>query len=155
MATLTSLTLCSSGGMAAVSEEDKAAIGMDAQSGDPWSQAMLASIESQAHNYEASHYWAKLSAEQGNPLGEFLLAEQYFYGRGTKQDYTKALIWYKKSAKQNIDASSVWAQWRLGEIYENGDGVKKNLDEAIKWYEEAAKNGDEPAKVKLKELKKK
>jgi TPR repeat protein len=39
-------------------------------------------------------------------------------------------------------------------MYENGNGIKKDIKQAIYWYEKSSEQGDEDAKNKLKNLKK-
>jgi len=54
-----------------------------------------------------------------------------------RQDDSKALEWFKKSAKQNNRT----AQGYLGKIYENGKGVRQNKTTAKEWYGKACDNG--------------
>jgi hypothetical protein len=61
---------------------------------------------------------------------EYLLAEMYDYGKGTKQNYPYALWWYKRAAgRGNVNASL-----RLGLMYHNGTGVEKDYVQAMEWY---------------------
>ena len=65
----------------------------------------------------------------------------YEDGKGVKQDYGQAFLWYQRAAEQG-DAE---AQICLGRLYEKGYGVKKNINEAIKWYSKAEAQGNERA----------
>ena len=56
---------------------------------------------------------------------------------GVEKNYTEALNWYEKSAKQE----TAEAQYRIGLMYNNGYGVEKNYTEAAIWYEKSAKQG--------------
>ena len=57
-----------------------------------------------------------------------------------KNDYSTALIEFKKAASQNDSLS----QLILGEMYAQGIGVKKDMEEAIRWYQLAVKKRDVP-----------
>ncbi len=71
--------------------------------------------------------------------------ENYYYGRGVKQDYAEAAMWYRKAAEQGYAA----AQFSLGWCYYNGQGVKQDYAEAVKWYRKAAEQGYADAQYKL------
>ena len=58
----------------------------------------------------------------------------YDSGRGTAQDYGKALQWYRAAAE---DGNSN-AMFAIGNLYANGFGVGKDLHEATRWYCKAA-----------------
>ena len=62
------------------------------------------------------------SARQGNAAAQFNLGLMYDSGRGVRQDYTKAVQWYRKAAEQG----NVEAQHNLGAVYVNGQGVHQN-----------------------------
>ena len=87
--------------------------------------------------------WQK--AQNGDVSAQKDLADKYYYGRGVKQDYTKAAIWYAKAAKKG----NAYAQCFLGYCYKNGQGVEKNFTEAVKWYTKAAEKGFAPAQRNL------
>ena len=44
--------------------------------------------------------WLTLSAEQGYAPAQCNLGDCYFKGQGTRQNYEKAVYWFKKSAVQ-------------------------------------------------------
>jgi hypothetical protein len=61
------------------------------------------------------------------------LGDRYYYGKGVKLDYKKAMKFYKKAAWQGS-----WNAKRLvGKMYEKGDGVKPDIKKALKCYEAA------------------
>lgn len=60
-------------------------------------------------------------------------------------DYTKAVKWYKKAAKQGDDN----AQRRLGWCYAYGKGVKEDYEKAFEWYEKSAVQGNAEAQIGL------
>lgn len=66
------------------------------------------------------------------------LAESYYCGKGVKQDFSKAIDYYKKAA----DLCNSEAMQSLGQCYENGVGVKKDYLEAAKWYRRAKEQRD-------------
>lgn len=67
---------------------------------------------------------------------------------GVKQDYSKALSHYKKSATEGNSQ----AQLELGYFYLKGFASPANYNEALKWYNEVIKNslsGDIRAKAMM------
>lgn len=76
----------------------------------------------------------------------YTLAEMYFYGRGVKQNYSKAFELYKFAA---INGCNFNACFRMGEMYEYGYGVAVDNQSAIKCYTKAATNGNVVAMSKL------
>lgn len=70
------------------------------------------------------------------------------YGYGVKQDYAKAVFWYKKAAKQGLAV----AQSNLATCYQEGQGVKQNNVQGVKWYKKAAEQGDPEAQNSIREL---
>ena len=75
----------------------------------------------------------------------------YYYGRnGVKQDYTKAVSYFRIAATQGHSS----AQYYLGWCYHHNQGVTKDLTEAKKWYQKAADQGHEDAKKQLANIQK-
>ena len=64
-------------------------------------------------------------------------AKQYYWGKGVKQNYSKALAFYLRAAKRG-DAE---AQFISGGMYYRGLGVKENFPAAFKLLHKAAMNG--------------
>ncbi len=58
----------------------------------------------------------------------------YAIGQGVPQDYTQAVVWFRKAAEQGYAA----AQYNLGRMYETGRGVQQDLVEAYMWQDIAA-----------------
>ena len=73
--------------------------------------------------------------------------ENYYYGRGVKQDYAEAVKCYRKAAEQGYAV----AQNNLGDCYYNGQGVKQDYAEAVSWFRKAAEQGYAVAQYKLGE----
>ena len=96
-------------------------------------------------DYGTAFRLMKPLAEQGDAKAQHNLGVMYDYGRGTPQDNTKAVKWYRRAAEQGIPE----AQHNLGLIYENGQGVPRNDTEAVKWYRRAAEQGIPEAQVNL------
>jgi TPR repeat protein len=118
-----------------------------------------------SQDYKVAKHWYKLSAVQGDRVGQFALAELYM--RNKKWD--RAIIWYSISAQQGF----VNAQYKLGLIYfrnktyeralvyfhlaseakyslaqlylsicyKQGYGVPLNREQALHWLLLSAKNG--------------
>ena len=77
---------------------------------------------------------AEKGAKQGNPFEQFNLGLMYYKGRGTAQDYTKAVNWWRRAAEQGFTE----ALNNLGMSYGNGDGVEQDYVQAHKWFDLAA-----------------
>ena len=77
---------------------------------------------------------AEKGAKQGNPFEQFNLGLMYYKGRGTAQDYTKAVNWWRRAAEQDFAE----ALNNLGMVYGNGDGVAQDYVQAHKWFDLAA-----------------
>jgi uncharacterized protein len=80
----------------------------------------------------------RLAAQEGYPEAQNALANLYFQGIGTPQDYRESLRWYEKVPRQ----SDPEALQNMGYIYANGlGGVSKNLKKAFSLYLKAANLG--------------
>jgi len=76
-------------------------------------------------------------ANKGKATAQNNLGQCYTYGSGVKQDYSKGLEWYKKSAEKGCRD----AIYNVGICYFFGKGIEKDLNEALKWFMEAADKG--------------
>ena len=74
----------------------------------------------------------------------------YEYGKGTDENYTEAVYWYKKAAEQG----DTKAQVNLATMYNAGEGVPENYILAYKWSNLAAARGSEQARDLKNELRK-
>ena len=81
--------------------------------------------------------WYRKSAEQGNDIGQALLGDSYFLGRGVAKDDVEAAKWRRKSAEQG----NAIAQYALGFHYAKGEGLPKDDIEAYKWFNLASAKG--------------
>jgi TPR repeat protein len=91
----------------------------------------------------------KENAARGEASAQFNLGIMYYEGKGVKQDFSQAKLWYEKAATQGY----AQAQFNLGLMYYKGAGVKQDLSQAKLWYEKSAAQGYAQAKEALKKLK--
>ena len=83
--------------------------------------------------------------EHADAGSAFLVGENYYYGRGVRQDYSKAAEYYRKAAAYG----HAEAQFRLGCMFQWGQGVSENLSEAYRLCRSAAEHGYAPAQHQL------
>ncbi|NQU56821.1 MAG: SEL1-like repeat protein [Rhodospirillales bacterium] len=107
-------------------------------------------------NKEANHLLA--AAKKGDIGAQVMIGHFYEDGQGVKQDFAKALKWYRKAAAERsndmmVRMSASMAQAGLGRMYEQGKGVTKDLREAVKWYRKAAEVGHVDGKAGLARIK--
>ena len=89
-------------------------------------------------------------AIQGDPNAQYKLGANYYSGKGVKQDYAQAALWYRRAAEQgNVDA-----QYSLGNMYLMGEGISQDDEQAAYWYALAADQGHASAKHNLENLQK-
>ena len=79
----------------------------------------------------------RLAASKGDPSAQFEVAARFAEGKGVKQDFPQAAIWYQRAAAQG----QATAQYRLAALYERGLGVKADAARARLWYKRAAEQG--------------
>lgn len=97
-------------------------------------------------DYEKAFTWVMKSAEQGNALGAYLVADCYMQGKGVEQNIPQAMEWFTKAANQGIAI----AQYNLGAIYLKGlFDIPKDEKKAFFWTEKAANQGDKEAQYNL------
>ncbi len=89
--------------------------------------------------------WYLKSADQGDFIAQYNLANFYQSGEGVAKDDVQAAFWYRKSADQGFAA----AQYQLGLAYEAGRGVAQDSAEAARWCWKAADQGDHNAENEL------
>jgi len=71
--------------------------------------------------------------------------DAYYFGQDERQDYDKAMKWYKRAAWfGNADAER-----HIGLLYDQGNGVKQDDRQAMIWYRKAAAAGDPRAEYDL------
>lgn len=79
----------------------------------------------------------KALAENGDAKAQSHLGYLYYVGEGVKQDYSKAVEWYRKAAVQGDKD----AQYNLAVAYAFGEGIQQDLKEASLWYRRSAEQG--------------
>ena len=85
----------------------------------------------------AVHFY-RLSANQGNPRGQFDLSFMFHFGYGVHKSYQEAIRLYRLS----VDQGNSYAQLNLGYMYFEGLGVEQNYDEAMKLFCLSAEQGN-------------
>jgi localization factor PodJL len=80
----------------------------------------------------------RTAAVKGDPSAEFEVAVRYAEGKGVKQDFNEAMIWYQRSATHGFAS----AQYRLATLYERGLATGVDLQRARVWYQRAAEQGN-------------
>lgn len=74
------------------------------------------------------------AAESEAASRHYARAQKYYLGDGLKQDFVKAVRWYRKAAARNHPA----AEYKLGLCYVCGEGVQRDDVEAVRWIRKAA-----------------
>lgn len=86
------------------------------------------------------------AATAGDAEAQFKLAEIYLRGDRQVRDYSEALSWYEKSARQG----NVKSQYQLGKIYQYGTGTaEKDLERSFEWFLKAAEQGHVPSETQV------
>ncbi|MGH8653721.1 MAG: tetratricopeptide repeat protein [Gammaproteobacteria bacterium] len=85
------------------------------------------------------------AAEQGHAQAQYHLGQMYGRGRGTAQDYEKALSWLQKAARQGVSD----AQHLLCLAYALGRGALPNRTQAVAWCKVAIAFGSKDAETAL------
>jgi TPR repeat protein len=98
------------------------------------------------------NYGTKIAAVSGKtvithlaPARMRLLNRFLGYMYAQKQDYAKAMKWFRIAA----DKGDAFAQGWIGMMYHSGLGVKNDGSEAEKWYRLAADQGEHAAQANL------
>ncbi|HIG06795.1 MAG: tetratricopeptide repeat protein [Methylococcales bacterium] len=80
---------------------------------------------------------SELSAQQGTPLEQFVLAEDYFNGQHKAQNYPLAFKWYLKAARRG----NLEAQLKVAKSFYEGLGTAVDYKASAKWFQLAAERG--------------
>jgi enhanced entry protein EnhC len=156
-----------------------------AEKGDATAQMKLGYIYDEGllgeQNRQLASEWYTKSAQQGHPIGQFLLAKLYQQGDiGKYPDYQKAQYWYGKAEnklpqaalargfvldtfmnryKQAVKSYQIAAEaklplayYNLGLAYQIGKDRPIDMEKAVFWYEEAAEQGQPDAIALLARL---
>lgn len=99
--------------------------------------------------YTDAFKWYERYSNLGDGQSSYNVAFMLQYGQGTKQDYKKALKYYKKASNLNFSM----ADMALANIYAFGHmGVKVDLAQAKYYLERASKQGTDSATLELANL---
>jgi TPR repeat protein len=99
----------------------------------------IGEVQYQIGRYEDAMAFFYRAAELGNSNAMSRLGYMFELGKGTLEDYPKAIFWYRKAAA----LGNIYSMIQIGMIYGfGGDGVRKDQDTAIHWLEMAAELGD-------------
>jgi localization factor PodJL len=80
----------------------------------------------------------RLAAAQGDSSAQLEIATRLAEGKGVKQSFAEAALWYERAAAQGEGV----AQYRLATLYERGMGVKVDRERARALYRQAAEQGN-------------
>ena len=89
-----------------------------------------------------------LLANKGDTIAQRMLGVMYDDGTGVAQNYSEALIWWRKLADQG-DAG---AQFIVGLRYAEGKGLIQDNAKAVRWLRLAAEQGEPHAQKVLDDL---
>lgn len=90
--------------------------------------------ENSTSNREEMLQWCMILAQEGSPLGQYLLACCYLSGVGTEKDEAKAIGLLTSAAEQG----EAQAYLQLCVVHFLGRGVDVNYEESAKWAKKAA-----------------
>lgn len=91
----------------------------------------------ESYTYEKFSEELVKRAEKGDEFAQYNLGQNYEKGDGLKQNYAKAVKWFKKSA----DQGNAWAQSELGVCYYQGKCVAVDHKKAFELYLKSAEQG--------------
>lgn len=81
---------------------------------------------------------------------QYLLAENYLMGIGTRVDSVEALHFYKECSKHNSSVNTDgYVEAKIGEICSVGIGGWKDLNDALHWWTIAAQKGNAYSQIQL------
>ncbi len=118
-----------------------------------FSRAMDAGAAEAFYHVAMFYHWSYLSEikrserkcfsllHKGAMLGDALcmscVAECYESGTGVRQNYSKALVWYKRYSKKTDYLYHAEAYSIIGDYYYEGRGVERDYVKAVAWYAKA------------------
>ena len=95
-------------------------------------------------NFDDALRWAELGASEFDTLSFAILGSAYYTGRGYRQDFKKAIEFFKKAGNEPIALSM------LSDAYAKGNGVDKDLEKS-KFYADYLKSVQQPKIDKRRE----
>ncbi|MBM3858455.1 MAG: hypothetical protein FJ395_02255 [Verrucomicrobia bacterium] len=132
----------------------------DAAAGNARAQGVLAgwwlsNEQRTGADYAKALEWARRSAEQNHPLGQYALARLLRDGLATNAAPEQAATLFEKCAAQMTklaEAGDAVAAYRLGLMYGEGSGVAKDDGKSRDWLARAASKQHAPAQTTLGSL---
>lgn len=85
-----------------------------AENGDSEAQVFLGNLCKKNNKLEEAASWLKKAAIQENPKAQYAIGEMYEAGEGVPENYSTAIDWYKKAARNG----STLAQEKLRKYHE-------------------------------------
>jgi TPR repeat protein len=99
-----------------------------------------------AQDMERASYWLRPANVKGDPLGKYLLAECFLYGKGVAENQALAVTLLEQAVEMERPAR---AMDLLGTCYHKGLGVEPDSREAARWYQSACDLGFDQACANL------
>jgi TPR repeat protein len=96
--------------------------------------ALCSRKSSDPNSIAQAFQWYEQSAELGDPLACFALADYYYYGWAVERNLDSFRSWRFKAAT----LGSTEAQYQMGVAFRTGDGVLKDAENSLMWYRKAA-----------------
>ena len=91
-------------------------------------------------------------AEQGNAEAQATVGGAFFYGIGTKRNYSKAAKWLRRSAEQSGYSERARSMAMMGILYRLGLGVPQDKVLAYMWLNLSVASGQQKAAKERSEL---
>ena len=111
-------------------KQNKINIFQNAKKGDADAQCKLAKQYFSNNEYDKAFEWYEKSANGGNIESYYILANLYYYGKGTEKNSIKAIEWFEKSANRG----NIRAQISRGIIYYYKIlGMNRKYESLIQW----------------------
>lgn len=95
---------------------------------------------------ERASYWLRPANVKGDPVGKYLLAECFLYGKGVAANHQLAVTLLKEAVEMEDPAR---AMDLLGTCYHKGWGVERDAAAAARWYQAGCERGFDQACANL------
>lgn len=96
-------------------------------------------------NEKAFAYFSQAADNEDDAFAQNEVAYLYAAGKGTPQNYRKAIFYYQKAANHGLAS----AEFSLGQLYWYGLGTPADKTLAREWFKKSAAKGFGPAKLAL------
>ena len=88
-------------------------------------------------DYSLAAKWFKSAAEKGDVDAIFMIAHNFYLGRGVEKNIQKAISYYTEATSKGHDV----APYNLGILYMSGEGVSQNIEKAFGLFKISAERG--------------